>query len=103
MGKRAYLDLYTSWAVAGRGGVVRGRALEGERPELGDHDDNLLERAWNTFELIETDEIPGVDVDVALFDEAASTPLRQLRVVTNDEGFFEAAVPATDVFGRPRP
>lgn len=85
MAEQAYLDLYVSWACANAGGCVKGRVLEGERPDLGDRSDNWMERLWNTFELVETDEIANVDVNVELAGGLGST-----RARTNKEGFFEA-------------
>lgn len=85
--KLAYIDLYVSSGEAEQGVLVRGRALEGERPALGQLGDRRRNRLRATWRLFETDELPSVDVELRL-DLPGET--RIALVQTNDEGFFAA-------------
>lgn len=89
--KDAYIDLYVSAGEASRGLTIRGRALEGLRPELGKTGDPRRSRLRTTWRLFETDELSGVDVEVTLqLPDGPKTTL----TVTDDEGFFGAEFPA---------
>src|SRR5689334_2187096 len=69
--ERAYIDLYVSYGVADRGVTVRGRALAGRRPRLGEPGDGRRRRLRATWSLFETDELAGVELDVSLATDDA--------------------------------
>lgn len=85
--KQAYIDLYVSAGETDSGLTVRGRALEGMRPLLGAKTDQRRARLRTTWRLFETDELPSVDVEVAL-ELALTGERRLLQATTDDEGFF---------------
>lgn len=85
MARPCYIDLYVSFGIAPQGVIMRGRVLEGHRPVLGEAGAHTLERLKNTWNLLETDELPDVEVVVSLLgegDAAAHT------AHTDHEGFF---------------
>lgn len=82
----AYLDLYVSFGHSETGLTVRGRALEGTRPVLGNAETGRLRRLQTTWQLLETDEIPDIEVAVELI--AASESPRWGTARTDEEGFF---------------
>jgi phosphatidate phosphatase APP1 len=85
------IDVYGGYA--GReSATVWGRALEGEPPLAPSADDTLLDNLKRSLRQLESDEVPGLRLNVALATAAAS-------VVTDDEGYF-----ATELcFERPLP
>lgn len=85
MARSCYIDIYVSFGVAPQGVIVRGRVLAGHRPMLGEAGTHSLERLRNSWNLLETDELPGVEVAVSLLDEHHAATH---RVHTDHEGFF---------------
>ena len=85
--KDCYCDLYVSYGHADTGLTVRGRVLEGGRPVLGDSRTGTLGRLRATWQLLETDEIAGVEVAVELL--VTNEPSARRGVAgTDQEGFF---------------
>ena len=81
-----YCDLYVSYGHADGGLTVRGRVLEGARPVLGSSQTGTFGRLRATWQLLETDEIEGVEVAVELL--AGDEPSRRGVAGTDEEGFF---------------
>jgi phosphatidate phosphatase APP1 len=89
MTRPAYIDLYVSFGVAPQGVIVRGRVLAGHRPLLGEAGAHVLERLRNSWDLLETDELPGVEVAVSFLGDG---PAATHRAHTDHEGFFAVRV-----------
>jgi phosphatidate phosphatase APP1 len=84
--KDCYCDLYVSYGHSDTGLTVRGRVLEGGRPVLGSSQTGTLGRLRATWQLLETDEIAGVEVAVELL--VTDQPPRRGVAGTDKEGFF---------------
>jgi phosphatidate phosphatase APP1 len=93
MARPCYIDLYVSFGVAPQGVpggvIVRGRVLAGHRPMLGEAGAHAFERLRNSWNLLETDELPGIEVAVSLLGE---DPAAAHRAHTDHEGFFAVRV-----------
>jgi phosphatidate phosphatase APP1 len=84
--KDCYCDLYVSYGHSGSGLAVRGRVLEGKRPALGSAETGTFGRLRASWQLLETDEIAGVEVAVELL--VPNEPPRRGVAGTDKEGFF---------------
>lgn len=67
--------------------VLRGRVLQDPPLDVSVPDGGLWRRALDTFDRFESDEVPGVEVTVEVDGE-------RLTVTTDEEGYYEARLPA---------
>ncbi len=68
--------------------VLRGRVLADPPPDPDAPDGHAVRRAWRTFRRFASRELPGVELTVSLDGD-------RVTVVTDQEGYYEARLPAT--------